>query len=348
MRKELITIVVPVYNVEKYLNRCVSSIVNQTYHNLEIILVDDGSPDSCPHMCDEWSEKDNRIKVVHKENAGLGMARNTGIEYASGDYICFFDSDDYIAHDTIEKSLALAKETCAEIVVFGMNSVDRNGNVSKTSIPVAEKTCYMGREVKDIFLPDLIDSRHNNTKIKNLCLSAWSCLYSMQLVRRTDWKFVSERQNISEDSYSIIWLYQYVNTVAILQEALYFYCENDASLTRTYREDRFDRILQFYKDCSVMADQAKYGQEIKTRIEGLFLSFSIAAMKQIVAADIEKDKRKLLLSQIIEDDTVQTVLKKSQFWSTNEARKLLFGAMKQKIYGMVYLFLKMQVIKDKK
>ena len=84
-----ISLIIPVYNVEKYLDRCITSIVNQTYRNLEIILVDDGSPDNCPSMCDRWGEKDSRIKVVHKENAGLGMARNTGIECATGDYICF-------------------------------------------------------------------------------------------------------------------------------------------------------------------------------------------------------------------------------------------------------------------
>ena len=96
MSSPLVTIVVPIYNVEKYLTRCVDSIINQTYQNLEIILVDDGSPDNCPRICDEYAKKDHRIKVIHKINAGLGMARNTGIENATGKYICFFDSDDYI------------------------------------------------------------------------------------------------------------------------------------------------------------------------------------------------------------------------------------------------------------
>ena len=94
MLNKKVTVVLPIYNVEKYLDRSVKSIVEQTYTNLEIILVDDGSPDMCPQMCDEWARKDKRIKVIHKKNAGLGMARNTGIDNASGDYICFFDSDD--------------------------------------------------------------------------------------------------------------------------------------------------------------------------------------------------------------------------------------------------------------
>lgn len=96
MQNELISIIVPVYKVEQYLDRCLNTIVNQTYKNLEIILVDDGSPDNCPQMCDEWAKKDNRIKVIHIENDGVANARNQGIAMASGELIGFVDSDDYI------------------------------------------------------------------------------------------------------------------------------------------------------------------------------------------------------------------------------------------------------------
>lgn len=89
MKAGLVSIVLPIYNVEKYLDRCIESVINQTYRNLEILLVDDGSPDDCPQKCEEWAKKDGRIKVIHKANAGLGYARNTGIENASGEYICF-------------------------------------------------------------------------------------------------------------------------------------------------------------------------------------------------------------------------------------------------------------------
>ena len=96
MSKSLISVIVPVYKVENFLDRCVESIVGQTYENLEIILVDDGSPDNCPAMCDEWAEKDSRIRVIHKENGGLCSARNAGMDIAAGDYLGFVDSDDCI------------------------------------------------------------------------------------------------------------------------------------------------------------------------------------------------------------------------------------------------------------
>ena len=98
---DLISVIVPVYKVEKYLDKCVQSIVDQTYRNLEIILVDDGSPDNCPAMCDAWAEKDDRIRVIHKENGGLSDARNAGMAIATGEYIGFVDSDDWIFDDFV-------------------------------------------------------------------------------------------------------------------------------------------------------------------------------------------------------------------------------------------------------
>ena len=98
-----VSIIVPVYKVEKYLARCVESLINQTLKNIEIILVDDGSPDNCPALCDKWAEKDERIKVIHKENAGLGFARNSGMEIAEGRFIGFVDSDDYVKNDMFEQ-----------------------------------------------------------------------------------------------------------------------------------------------------------------------------------------------------------------------------------------------------
>lgn len=112
---ELISVIIPVYNVEQYLSRCIDSVINQTYTNLEIILIDDGSPDSCGKICDEYAQKDNRIKVIHKENGGLSSARNAGIDEASGVYLSFVDSDDYINEQFIEKLYKLLKEYDADI-----------------------------------------------------------------------------------------------------------------------------------------------------------------------------------------------------------------------------------------
>ena len=123
MQNSLISIIIPIYNVEAYLSACVDKVLNQTYQNLEIILVDDGSPDNCPQMCDKYALEDSRIKVIHKENGGLSDARNAGIDAATGDYIVFIDSDDYwYGNNVLEELINVAIETDADVINFG-NSV---------------------------------------------------------------------------------------------------------------------------------------------------------------------------------------------------------------------------------
>lgn len=128
MEQPLISVIVPVYKVEPYLDKCISSIVNQTYRNLEIILVDDGSPDNCPAMCDTWAEKDCRIQVIHQKNQGGGAARNVGLDIAAGSLIAFVDSDDYIATDMYEYLFALVEQgadivECSYVEVTGNDAV---------------------------------------------------------------------------------------------------------------------------------------------------------------------------------------------------------------------------------
>ncbi len=114
-----VSVIIPVYNVEKYLDKCISSVVNQTYQDLEIILVDDGSPDRCPEMCDKWAKKDNRIKVIHKENGGQGTARNMALDICTGDYILFIDSDDYIKNDMISVMVNATSNSKYDLVLCG-------------------------------------------------------------------------------------------------------------------------------------------------------------------------------------------------------------------------------------
>ena len=118
MQKPLISIIIPVYNAEKYLPNCLDSVINQTYKNLEIILVDDGSTDKSSEICDEYAQKDFRIKLIHKENGGVSSARNAGLALVSGDYIAWVDSDDFVAPDYIEYMYKLLKEYDADISLY--------------------------------------------------------------------------------------------------------------------------------------------------------------------------------------------------------------------------------------
>lgn len=135
---KLVSVIVPVYGTEAYLDRCIRSISEQTYRELEIILVDDGSPDQCPEICDRWAEVDPRIKVIHKPNGGLSSARNTGIDIASGDFLGFVDSDDWIAPDLYERVMKLFDVYDPDIVTFDCNRINEKGEIYATTENIQE------------------------------------------------------------------------------------------------------------------------------------------------------------------------------------------------------------------
>ncbi len=334
-----VSVVVPVYNVEKYLDRCLRSIVGQTYGNLEIILVDDESPDRCPQMCEQWAEIDRRIKVIHKKNAGLGMARNTGIEHATGDYICFFDSDDYVDLTTIEKALTRLLTEQADIAVFGMNRVDINNNIVQKNVPKSEYVCFRGENVISHFLPCLMQKHTNAAKVTNISFSACLCMFSMDLVKKCEWRFASEREIIAEDLYSLLELYSHVQCVTIIPEALYYYCENGTSLTQTYRDDRFVRNKVFYQKLIELCKTCAYPPEIERCCMSPFLGNTIATMKQIVGADCCAHNTKKLLTDIIDDPMLQIVLKEKMNDYLEPKIRILFWLMLHKRYSLCYWLL---------
>lgn len=134
LNKGLVSVIVPIYNVETFLERCLNSIVKQSYTNLEIILVDDESPDNCGDICDRWAERDNRIKVIHKKNGGLGFARNSGLDIATGEFVAFVDSDDYITYDFIEKYVNHMILEDADLVIGGLTRKFIDGSEIKKQV----------------------------------------------------------------------------------------------------------------------------------------------------------------------------------------------------------------------
>ena len=147
-----VSIIVPVYNVEQYLNRCIQSLLNQTLKEIEIILIDDESPDNCPQMCDKYAQHDNRIKVVHKKNAGLGMACNSGIKVATGDYIAFCDSDDYVDTTMYETMHKVAVEEQADIVFTGIQTINQEKVITPMSQPKQKEIICDTKQIQQYLL----------------------------------------------------------------------------------------------------------------------------------------------------------------------------------------------------
>lgn len=233
MEEDLISIIVPVYKVENYLSKCLDSIICQTYKNIEIILVDDGSPDNSGNICDNYAKKDSRIKVIHKENGGLSDARNAGLKIATGQYIGFVDSDDYIEKDMFETMYSLSKRYNAEISIVSYNEW-KNGmilnNMDSGELDVYNKT----EAIKEI----LIDS-----KIQSYM---WNKLFKKELFEDTEFPVGKNFEDIA----TTLKLFEKCEIIVRLEVAKYNYIRRDDSIignrsVKTYN-DYLDVILDKY------------------------------------------------------------------------------------------------------
>lgn len=213
----LISVIVPIYNVELYLRQCVDSIINQTYQNLEIILVDDGSPDNCGTICDEYAEKDSRVVVLHKKNGGLSDARNTGLQVMHGDYLMFVDSDDCLNENCTQYLFNLAISNDADLVIGGVEKFDDDtGKIIWSTACERETVVRMTKQeaMKDMFL--------------NGCAS-WARLYKAKIHKDICFP-VGE---INEDEAIVLQLLQQCNCVVKSNTVLYSYRYRSRSITST-------------------------------------------------------------------------------------------------------------------
>ncbi|MDR1554903.1 MAG: glycosyltransferase family 2 protein [Campylobacteraceae bacterium] len=173
MNKPLVSVIVPVYNVEKYLRKCLDSIINQTYKNLEIILVDDGSPDNCGKICDECALKDKRVKVIHKTNGGQSSARNMGLDIAKGEYIAFVDSDDWIDEGMYEELVCIAQKETTDIVISGFYKVEKDGiSLFKKNLDTSSKDKVLQQFFTDWYPSYLYNQFYKAKLFKNLKFTA--------------------------------------------------------------------------------------------------------------------------------------------------------------------------------
>lgn len=237
-----VSIIVPCYGVEKYLDRCMDSLVNQTLRDIEIILVDDVSPDRVPEMCDEWAKKDSRIKVIHKEkNGGLGYARNTGLEVATGEYVAFVDSDDYVEKNAYQIYYNYSEGGYIDIVSAGIWQEDKTGvwrelKASNALLKLDKKQAWTYAKDMVASLPGEKEERKNN-------MSVWHAIYKRSLIMSNNIRFMSEREVNSEDLPFQLDFFKKISNAVIIPECLYHYCLNGNSLTTTFKEVKFNRYI---------------------------------------------------------------------------------------------------------
>lgn len=235
-----ISIIVPVYGVERYLKRCIDSLINQTFKDIEIILVDDKSPDKCPDMCDEYALKDKRIQVIHKEqNEGLGFARNTGLEFAKGEYITFVDSDDWVETDTYNIVLDECTSNNLDICFFRHRRVDDNGISYQDIFDKSILDFFTNEDAKQVLLNMIDNTTH---KTSNIFCSVCCAVYKKTIIDKL--KFHSERDMASEDLLFHLELLPNVSRIRILPNVLYNYYFNSNSISTTFGQKKLNRMIK--------------------------------------------------------------------------------------------------------
>jgi len=260
---DLITIIVPVYNVEKYLEECIKSLMNQTYSNIQIILVNDGSTDCSGEICDKFKQIDERIEVIHKKNEGLGFARNTGLEYVRGKYVTFIDSDDYADRDLIERLYISIKENNADTCIGGFKRVNDNGKIMYKER--YKRVIYQNKEIIDELLPRMLGS--SPEKSDAVRMSVWNVLYSTEIIRNNSLKFPSEREYISEDIIFDIEYYSKSQKCCLIDSCAYNYRINNTSLTQSYKKDRFEKSKFLYNQLINKIEEYRLGDKAIIRLQ---------------------------------------------------------------------------------
>ncbi len=215
-KNPLISVIVPIYKVEKYLEKCIESIINQTYENLEIILVDDGSPDLCGEICDQYALKDNRIKVIHKSNGGLSSARNAGLDISKGEYIGFVDSDDHISEDMYTYLFNSIRENNTKLAVCNIFYEFESGKIQRKS-----------RDNKDLQF-DFFNGLLEMNTYRLFDMGAWSKLYNKTLF--SEIRFPEGK--LSEDYFVMYRIFELAQKISYVSNPCYYYLQRKNSISR--------------------------------------------------------------------------------------------------------------------
>ena len=281
-KNDLISVIVPIYNVEEYLKKCIDSIINQTYTNIEIILVDDGSTDNCGTICDEYSQKDDRIKVIHKENGGLSDARNAGIEIATGKFLTFIDSDDFIEEGYIELLYNTIEEYDADLsiashrVIYDKTIMDKSTN---------EEFCGDSKLILEKILYD-----------DGVDLSAWGKLYKVELFKEVRYP----KDRLFEDSATTYKLIDLSNKIAVCSKPVYNYVIREKSITNnTFSEKKLDLITST-KEMTDFIEE-KYPDLKKACNRRLMYSYLSTLTQLAKSGDENKEAEQELLNYIKEN-----------------------------------------------
>lgn len=335
-----ISVIIPMYNSKKYIERCINSIRNQTLKELEIIVVDDESTDGSHELCQALAAKDERVHLIRQQNAGPGLARNRGLKEAKGEYIAFVDSDDTIAPDMYEAMYKAATEVQADACLCGFSQVEVDGTKIPNPNPLGGK-CFADKEVITEVLLNILGSRPDAESDFVLGISVWKGIYSRKVINDNELLFKSERIYYSEDTMFNVDYFLRSQKVVMLKECFYEYQKNETSFTATYKTDMHDKNIRFFKEVDKNIKQLDCYPEARMRLQRLFLGFVRYYLQRIVELYPPKEARRLI-KDICRDATVIEVMKEYPFKKNPWKQRLVHQMIAVKNSFFIWLFIKLK------
>lgn len=313
MEEELISVVVPIYKVEKFLPTCIESLIKQSYKNMELILVDDGSPDLCPQICDKYKQLDSRIKVIHKTNGGLSDARNAGIEIAQGEWITFVDSDDYVGDDFLKTLYIMAKKSNADISICDYESVLDDGAEERKYTHVVEYNNVEG--LKKTYIPE----------VHGMEFTAWGKLYRIGLFRNLGIRYPVGK--IHEDTFTTYKLLYEANRIVFFDAIEYFYRRREESImTSAFNKKRLVTLDATREACQFF--------ESKKESELLELSINMHLRNYVcIYNDLYKNRNNISNYTAVKRNVLKKYREDFQYY----IKKSNFKVRKKIFYTMFYI-----------
>lgn len=291
----LLSIIVPIYNVEQYLANCIESILIQTFNDFELILVNDGSTDSCGEICNYYAKIDNRVLVIHKTNGGVSSARNAGIDKATGEYIAFIDPDDSIEPNMYELLLKAALLHKVDIVICPIKIIDISNNTRSISSIWTDINCIIGKqEIEKYLIPSILVNRTYSL------VSSVNKLYRKSLFDLFNIRF-DEHKHHSEDARLNFTLLPLINNLVYIEQPLYnYYLRRRNSLSKVFREDLYEYILDNKSFLIELCRKYSLANKIDT-VRKHFMQVTLGYMQDIVNSEISTNKKYKMLLEILND-----------------------------------------------
>ena len=298
----IISRIVPVYKVEKYLKRCVMSLVNQTLKDMEIILVDDGSPDQSGKICDDLSKMDHRIQVIHKKNGGLSSARNAGIKIAQGKYIGFVDSDDDVELNMFECMVEAAEKYNADFLMSDYIRIinDKEKVLVSKSL---EEGLYEKKDVIEKIYPNLI---MGETVDYGPILSVWNCIYKKKFLDKNKILFAEDVRWSEDNLFNAMVGYYAKNFVYLKNKGLYHYYQNEGTITTSYRPGAWEvykRMNTYMRDFFINKKEYDFNRQIRLHL--IYYACNTIGMEGVNASNFKDAKKRI--SKILNDDQLKSI-----------------------------------------